>query len=78
MNETGRTCCSNSPVDDTWIGGPQAAGSYLSSGDKRVHFGLGAAKQLKLLEVNWPSGQVQKLENVRANQILRVEEPSAE
>ena len=55
-----------------------AAGSYLSSGDKRVHFGLGAAKQVKLLEVTWPSGQVQRLENVKAHQFLRVEEPSAE
>jgi hypothetical protein len=54
------------------------AGSYLSSGDKRVHFGLGDAKQVKLLEVTWPSGQVQTLENVTANQILNVEEPNGE
>ena len=54
------------------------SGSYLSSGDKRVHFGLGAAKPVKLLEVTWPSGEVQRLENVAANQILTVEEPDGE
>ena len=54
------------------------AGSYLSSGDKRVHFGLGAAKQVKLLEITWPSGEVRRLENVAANQILTVEEPDGE
>jgi hypothetical protein len=51
------------------------AGSYLSSRDKRVHFGLGQDKAAKLIEVTWPSGIVQKLENLRADQILTVREP---
>jgi enediyne biosynthesis protein E4 len=50
-------------------------GSYLSSSDKRVHFGLGPSERAALLEVAWPSGTVQRLENIRANQILTVREP---
>ena len=51
------------------------AGSYLSSGDKRVHFGLGGDKKVRLLEVRWPSGIVQRIENVAADRILTVQEP---
>jgi hypothetical protein len=52
------------------------AGSYLSSSDKRVHFGLGADEQVKLLEITWPSGVSQRLEKVESNQILTVREPA--
>ncbi len=51
------------------------AGSYQSASDKRVHFGLGPDKAAKLVEIQWPSGIVQQLENVRAGQILDVKEP---
>jgi hypothetical protein len=50
------------------------AGSYESSSDKRVHFGLGSAKIVKTVEIHWPSGILQKLENVKADQILDVKE----
>lgn len=50
------------------------AGSYLSASDKRVHFGLGASKTARLLEITWPSGTVQRLESVAANQILTIHE----
>lgn len=50
-------------------------GSYLSASDKRVHFGLGRDQSVKLLEISWPSGHRQRLENVRADQILNVTEP---
>jgi hypothetical protein len=52
------------------------AGSYLSANDKRVHFGLGRSRRVKLLEVNWPSGIVQRIESIAANQILSVREPA--
>jgi hypothetical protein len=52
------------------------AGSYLSSSDKRVHFGLGAERRVRLLEITWPSGTVQKLEDVGADQVLTVKEPA--
>jgi hypothetical protein len=51
------------------------AGSYLSASDKRVHFGLGADRIVRLLEITWPSGAVQRLEAVAADQILTVYEP---
>jgi hypothetical protein len=50
------------------------AGSYASSSDKRVHFGLGADIVVKEIELRWPSGTVQVLRNVRADQILKVTE----
>jgi enediyne biosynthesis protein E4 len=53
------------------------ASSYLSSSDKRVHFGLGRAVTAQTLEILWPSGIRQVLKEVRAGQILQVDEPSA-
>src|SRR5581483_536445 len=53
------------------------ASSYLSSGDKRTHFGLGAAPMVQTLEIHWPSGIVQTLKDVHVNQILQVDEPAA-
>jgi uncharacterized protein YggU (UPF0235/DUF167 family) len=51
------------------------AGSYLSASDRRVHFGLGADESARSVEIRWPSGITQRLENVKANQILTVAEP---
>ena len=51
------------------------AGSYLSSSDKRVHFGLGGATQANV-EIVWPSGTADHLANVPANRILTVREGS--
>jgi hypothetical protein len=53
------------------------AGSYLSSSDKRVHFGLGSEKTASV-EIRWPSGIHQTIKNVAPDQILRVDEPSPE
>jgi len=50
------------------------ASSYLSSSDRRLHFGLGKESVIESLEIRWPSGVVQKLENVKADQVLGVEE----
>jgi hypothetical protein len=51
------------------------AGGYLSSKDKRAHFGLGTDTVVKQVEVRWPSGRVQKLQDVKADQVLKIEEP---
>ena len=51
------------------------AGSYLSSSDKRAHFGLGADKSASTIEIRWPSGITQTLSHVSADQILRIDEP---
>jgi len=52
-----------------------SAGSYLSANDKRVHFGLGPSRKVRVVEINWPSGIVQQLNSVEANQIITVREP---
>jgi enediyne biosynthesis protein E4 len=49
---------------------------FMSSSDKRVPFGLGGDSAVKEVEIRWPSGKVQTLENVKVDQILKVEEPS--
>jgi enediyne biosynthesis protein E4 len=51
--------------------------SYLSASDKRVHFGMGADSVVRKIEIDWPSGIVQTLRDVKADQILRVDEPAA-
>jgi len=51
-----------------------SAGSYLSASDKRLHFGLGTADKAKV-EIAWPSGIHQTLNDVRADQFLEVREP---
>ncbi|HLN54366.1 MAG TPA: CRTAC1 family protein [Bacteroidales bacterium] len=48
---------------------------YLSQGDDRLHFGLGKNETVESIEIKWPSGKTQMLENVKANQILTVTEP---
>ncbi|MBV9434778.1 MAG: ASPIC/UnbV domain-containing protein, partial [Acidobacteria bacterium] len=52
------------------------SGSYLSASDRRAHFGLGSDATAKLVEIRWPSGILQKLENVAADQVLNVTEPT--
>jgi hypothetical protein len=52
------------------------AGSYLSSSDKRLHFGLGQDAAAKSIEIQWPSGIRQTIQNVRGDQSIQVDEPS--
>jgi hypothetical protein len=49
---------------------------YLSASDKRVIAGLGDDATAKLIEIRWPSGIVQKFENVKARQFLKAVEPA--
>jgi enediyne biosynthesis protein E4 len=50
-----------------------AAGSYLSSNDKRLHFGLGPAPAADI-DIRWPSGIRQSLRGVKADQFIVIEE----
>ena len=50
---------------------------YGGSSDRRVHFGLGGESRVERLEVTWPGGRVQVLENVGVDRILEVREPAA-
>jgi enediyne biosynthesis protein E4 len=51
-------------------------GSYLSSSDKRVHFGLGLQSTIKEIDIRWPSGTTQALRDLKSDQVLRVDEPA--
>lgn len=48
---------------------------YLSQGDPRPHLGLGPRAEVDKLTIRWPSGTVQVLEHVKADQLLTVTEP---
>jgi len=48
---------------------------YLSQNDPRVHFGLAKNEMVDKIEIKWPSGKNQVLENIKVNQILQVTEP---
>jgi hypothetical protein len=50
---------------------------YASSSLGPVHFGLGAESAATKVEITWPSGIVQSLENVTSDQILKVTEPDS-
>jgi len=65
------------PTGSQWVT-VTTGGSYLSSSDKRAHFGLGASKQADSIQIHWPSGIVQALKNISADQILTINEPTAE
>jgi hypothetical protein len=49
---------------------------YASSSLGPVHFGLGAETKATTIEIHWPSGIIQTLENVAADQILKITEPA--
>ena len=48
---------------------------FACSSDERVHFGLGASKAAKQIEIRWPSGVKQMLKDVVGDRIVAVEEP---
>ena len=52
----------------------RSGGSYFSQSDLRVHFGLGRAQKVDLLEIRWPSGTVDVLKDVAVNQLVYVKE----
>jgi hypothetical protein len=47
---------------------------YMSANDPRIQFGLGKRSKIDLLEITWPSGQVDKLTNVPIDSIIAVKE----
>jgi hypothetical protein len=52
----------------------QSGSSYLGQNDLSAHFGLDAAERVDRLEVRWPSGGVEVVENIPANHILEIRE----
>jgi hypothetical protein len=54
----------------------RGGGSYLSQNDLRLHFGLGTATKIDSVEVRWPNGIVETLQNVAADAIYTIVEGS--
>ncbi len=52
----------------------KAGSGYQSSSQKALFFGLGANDRVDRLHIVWPSGRQQELENIAANQMLRIVE----
>ena len=73
-----RLRCVTRPPDEakehSQIDEVRSGGSYISQSDLRVHFGLGKAQKVELLEIHWPSGQVDTFKDVKANQVIFVKE----
>jgi hypothetical protein len=51
-----------------------SGGSYASSNDQRVHFGLGDTTKVDGLEIHWPSGTVEKVQLPGLDRVFTVEE----
>ena len=52
----------------------RSGGSYLSQSDLRLHFGLGSAARVDLVEVRWPTGKVESFKDVAADKIYTIVE----
>src|SRR5262252_9188821 len=48
--------------------------SYMSASDPRIHFGLGKRSKIEMLDITWPSGQVDRLKDVPVDKIIAVKE----
>ncbi|MGA9767972.1 MAG: CRTAC1 family protein [Blastocatellia bacterium] len=60
--------------DGSQIDEVRSGGSYYSQNDLRVHFGLGKFQRVKSLEISWPSGQVDRLNDLAAGQFVTIKE----
>jgi enediyne biosynthesis protein E4 len=52
----------------------RSGGSYLSQNDLRLHFGLGSTEQIDRIEIRWPSGTTQVLQNLQTDKVYTVRE----
>ena len=52
------------------VGFVKGSGSYFSTSDRELRFGLGAAKAIESIEVKWPAGGKTTMENVKSGQHL--------
>jgi len=58
----------------TQIDEVRSCNSYYSANDLRIHFGLGEAKKVDLLEIRWPSGTVDTLKDLDVNRLYVIQE----
>jgi enediyne biosynthesis protein E4 len=68
------TASANEKTPHQQIDEVRSSSGYFSQNDLRVHFGLEKAEKVDLLEIRWPSGAVEELKDVKANQLIYVKE----
>jgi hypothetical protein len=73
-----RIRCTTHPPDETkphvQIDEVRSGGGYISQSDLRVNFGIGKAAKVDLLELFWPSGQVDTIKDLKPDQVYVVKE----
>ena len=52
----------------------RSGSSYLAQSELVLTFGLGAQTKADTIEIQWPSGQIDKLTNINAGQTITVQE----
>jgi enediyne biosynthesis protein E4 len=52
----------------------RSGGGYFAQNDLRIHFGIGTASKVDLLEIRWPSGAIETLKDIQPNQLIYVKE----
>ena len=52
----------------------RSCNGYYSASDLRIHFGLGDAKKVDLVEIRWPSGAVDTLKDLDVNRLYVIQE----
>jgi hypothetical protein len=60
--------------DLTQVDEVHSGGSYLSQNDLRLHFGLANHSKVDVVEVRWPSGTMDRLTNLKVNEIFTIKE----
>jgi enediyne biosynthesis protein E4 len=60
----------------TWVDEVRSGSSYNSSSDMRVHFGLGSATKVDSVQIRWPSGLLERFDNLPADSIQTLKEAS--
>jgi hypothetical protein len=50
----------------------RGGGSYLSSNDQRLHFGLGPDRYIQKVEIDWPSGLKEEIKNLQGDAIYTI------
>ena len=68
-------CTTAGETPRTQIRELRSNGSYASSHDQRIHFGLGAAESVASIEIQWPDGARQVLRDVQTDRMITVQQP---
>jgi enediyne biosynthesis protein E4 len=62
----------------TYVDQVTSGSSYLAQHDMRVHFGLGTAAKVDRLEIAWPDGRVDTMDNLPVNHVITVRQGQGE